>query len=56
MILYIGIYRPFKHAVANLVVLIMEFFLLAVYFECVALSDKYSDKSALCNYSNFLIS
>ena len=53
MILYIGVYRPFKHAVSNLVSCVMESFLLAIYLECLALSDKNSDKSNICNDIKF---
>ncbi len=48
MILYLGVYRPFKYTVSNFVAIILESFLLVVYLECVGLSDKYSSKASLC--------
>jgi len=58
MLIYLGVYRPFKHAVTNIVVALMEMFLAAVYLECVNLREKYTDKGDHCKIllSKFLMS
>jgi hypothetical protein len=48
MLIYLGVYRPFKHAVTNIAVALMEMFLAAVYLECVNLRERYTDKGDHC--------